>query len=350
MKVYKLHSECKITRGFSRSLIIDIGRNNLYYLPNLLLDILEKSNEISHKSLLLEIKKQNLEEYFDFLLKEEIFYLIDNDLSLNFSETNDDFDFPAIISNCIIEYSTFNLNNLEIILQSVTKLGCQDFLIRHDESIPLLEISAILNLFNKFTINSIQLILKKPKHNFKKSVNLFLSSNLPIRSIIFHSGKCNKYISVKDSLPTVLEITDRYSLKNSCGHVSKHYFVNGIEFYTESLNYNSCLNRKISIDVKGNIKNCPSLNLSYGNIIDNNISELVQSNAFKKYWFITKSQISVCKDCEFRNVCVDCRAFLENPNDINSKPLKCGYDPYTTKWEDWSNNPIKAKAKSFYGL
>jgi radical SAM protein with 4Fe4S-binding SPASM domain len=53
---------------------------------------------------------------------------------------------------------------------------------------------------------------------------------------------------------------------------------------------------------------------------------------FKKTWGINKDQISICKDCEFRYICTDCRVFIENKDDIYSKPAKCGYDPYTTKW------------------
>ena len=47
---------------------------------------------------------------------------------------------------------------------------------------------------------------------------------------------------------------------------------------------------------------------------------------------IKKDQISVCKDCEFRYVCTDCRAYTQNSGDQYSKPLKCNYDPYTATW------------------
>jgi hypothetical protein len=49
-------------------------------------------------------------------------------------------------------------------------------------------------------------------------------------------------------------------------------------------------------------------------------------------------------------MCSDCRAYVENPNDLYSKPLKCGYDPYTTKWEEWSTHPLKQDAINYYGL
>src|SRR5699024_10450516 len=51
-----------------------------------------------------------------------------------------------------------------------------------------------------------------------------------------------------------------------CGKITKDYFSSNLQSFSESLNHNSCLNRKISIDTEGNIKNCPSMPESYGNI------------------------------------------------------------------------------------
>ncbi len=89
---------------------------------------------------------------------------------------------------------------------------------------------------------------------------------------------------------------------------------------------------------------------SFGNIRDTTLMEAIEKPGFKKYWNITKDQIAVCKDCEFRYICTDCRAYKEDPDDDYSKPLKCGYDPYTGVWEEWSTNPLKQKAIDFYGM
>ena len=89
---------------------------------------------------------------------------------------------------------------------------------------------------------------------------------------------------------------------------------------------------------------------SFGNIKNTTLEEAVNHPNFKKYWDITKDQIEVCKDCEFRHICTDCRAYVETPEDQYSKPLKCGYNPYTNEWEEWSTNPLKQKAIEFYGM
>lgn len=33
-----------------------------------------------------------------------------------------------------------------------------------------------------------------------------------------------------------------------------------------------------------------------------------------------------------------------------AKPLKCGYNPYTCEWEEWSTNPLKQQAIDYYGM
>ena len=88
----------------------------------------------------------------------------------------------------------------------------------------------------------------------------------------------------------------------------------------------------------------------FGNIKDTTLKEAIEKPGFKKYWDINKDKIHVCKDCEFRYICTDCRAYVEDPEDILSKPLKCGYNPYTGEWSEWSSNPLKQRAIEFYGM
>ena len=153
------------------------------------------------------------------------------------------------------------------------------------------------------------------------------------------SSKCSIYHTKQASLTS-----------NHCGVVGREYFNFSLAHFTESQQHNTCLNRKISIDVNGDIKNCPSMAKSYGNIRDTTLSQAIEKPGFKDVWYIHKDQISVCKDCEFRHICTDCRAYIENPEDQYSKPLKCGYNPYTCEWEEWSTNPLKQAAIDYYGM
>lgn len=168
-----------------------------------------------------------------------------------------------------------------------------------------------------------------------------------IGMIYVHS--CNQSYANLTNINIVFSEKEISSAK-CCGFVDPNNFGVNLPFVLESKKNNSCLNKKISIDQLGNIRNCPSLSTSFGNITENKLEDIVKIKKFKEYWNIPKDSITVCKDCEFRYICSDCRAYVEDPKDKYSKPLKCGYDPYSTKWEEWSTNSVKKSAINFYEI
>ncbi|WP_392389175.1 SPASM domain-containing protein, partial [Elizabethkingia miricola] len=101
------------------------------------------------------------------------------------------------------------------------------------------------------------------------------------------------------------------------------------------------------------IKNCPAMPKIFGNVKTSSLEDALKHSEFREYWNLSKDHIEICKDCEFRYICTDCRAFTElsHQNDKGldySKPLKCGYNPYRGEWEEWSANKLKQKAINYY--
>jgi SPASM domain peptide maturase of grasp-with-spasm system len=116
-------------------------------------------------------------------------------------------------------------------------------------------------------------------------------------------------------------IESSISSESHCGIISAASFSINIQTFTEAQKHNTCLNRKISIDKDGYIKNCPSMKQHYGNIRDTSLQQALEHPDFKKDWNVHKDQIKICKDCEFRYICTDCRAYVEDPQDeIHSFP------------------------------
>lgn len=98
--------------------------------------------------------------------------------------------------------------------------------------------------------------------------------------------------------------------------------------------FNSCLNKKVGIDVDGMIKNCPSQNSSFGKIGNEKLLEVCLRNDFQQIWGVKKDSITECMDCEFRYICSDCRVYIKDSSDGLSKPEKCNYDPYKGVWNN----------------
>ena len=123
------------------------------------------------------------------------------------------------------------------------------------------------------------------------------------------------------------------NINSLCSENKLKDFCINLSFYSESQAHNTCLNRKLCIDADGNIKNCPNMPQTYGNIKDTTLSQSIEKQGFKDCWYICKDKIDVCKDCEFRHICTDCRAFIKDPQNIYSQPAKCGYNPYICLWQ-----------------
>jgi lipopolysaccharide assembly outer membrane protein LptD (OstA) len=80
-----------------------------------------------------------------------------------------------------------------------------------------------------------------------------MSKFIRINELIIHSAPSNRTISL-DSSQRIIMIKNNFTDQNSCGVISERYFNTRLEHVLESINYNSCLNKKISVDTKGQIK------------------------------------------------------------------------------------------------
>jgi hypothetical protein len=113
-------------------------------------------------------------------------------------------------------------------------------------------------------------------------------------------------------------------------------FVASFKLFTESQNFNTYFNKKLFIGENGEIKNAPESNKIYGYLKDMNsiieMKNIILTSEFQKLWYLKKDNIDVCKDCEFRHICVDSRLpFKRNKNDWYHKN-ECNYNPYICKW------------------
>ena len=327
-------------KGYSRSLICDLQKSASYLITNRLYEYLT-GNE----------KYENLEVFeldiLHSLTVDTVLDTVPGNVPDMFPEYPLDFDFPAIISNAILEVGETQYLEYSDLIAQLEQLGCPFLEIRYYRSGYLHDIQTIATLTQESTIECLDFYLPPDSSVPPELLLNKKRENGRIRRFFIYS---TDVVEDSSNLPFIVYITQDISKSHSCGFVHPMYFSTNRLLFTESVHHNSCLNRKISIDVDGNIKNCPSMSQSFGNIKDTTLQEALDHPDFKKYWNVTKDQIAVCKDCEFRYICTDCRAYIENPEDMYSKPLKCGYNPYTGEWEEWSTNPLKQKAIDYYGM
>ncbi len=351
---FVLISNCIPVKGAKRSAICDLTRSEIRLIPNDLYDILDfhEGKRVS------EIKEsyQNkhdaiIDEYFDFLVKEE-FILFTQTPEL-FPKMDLQWHEPSDITNAILDISEHSIFDPIEVLKDLNEIGCKHVEIRFFRNTNVDELQTMVRMLNDIqaSIISIDFVVPQSRDFCKENIIQLLLQYPRIASFKIYNALANEFIPPVDKQRGYIIYSDTI-LKDQrcCGVIDPSLFSVNIKTFTESLQYNSCLHRKVSIDHLGNIKNCPSMPEAFGNVSDTHIKESIIQKGFKKYWNLGKDQIKSCKDCEFRYVCTDCRAYLENPEDLYSKPLKCGYDPYTNTWEPWDNNPLKDKAKAYYNM
>jgi SPASM domain peptide maturase of grasp-with-spasm system len=345
-RVYLPYACCFIVSGFCKILIVDVQRSQIVSLPIEIEKAIKNENNLSLNSYLnyeSDEDNQKIISLFNFLLENE--YIFSSDISSRFPSIEKRWERPSIITNAIITLDNNVSDYFEKIINELNDLLCNyiELIIYNDINIEKLK--KIIKYFEFSIIKSIAIRINKTIFTTEELIDIYCSDQricyLEMYSLNFEKYAVKGYNII---------ISNKTYLNNQCGKIDTKYFSPNLETYMESQFHNSCLNRKISIDVEGNIKNCPSMNESFGNISDTTLAEAIEKPGFKKYWDINKDKIHVCKDCEFRYICTDCRAYVEDPEDILSKPLKCGYNPYTGEWSEWSTNPLKQKAIDFYGM
>jgi SPASM domain peptide maturase of grasp-with-spasm system len=348
----RLFANCIVSQGAKHSIIIDLQNSEYIYIPNSMAAILKKYRNHSIEEIQVEfLEDQNkiLTEYFEFLVNNNLGAFISEELLPCFPELSKKWESPCQISNAIYDYSHETRPYLEKFLADLQTMQCPAIEIRVFYVISPDNLYSLINLLLKSQMRVTIFYIKFNSEFDFNDITTKLKLAAGYLDLIFFD--CPIDYKYNDDVNEIQICTRKDILsEKSCGFISKDFFAINIKTYVESQNYNTCLHRKISVDQAGNIKNCPSMSETFGHIEKSSIIEIITSEKFQKLWTIKKSQISICKDCEFKHVCTDCRAYLQEPENIYSKPLKCGYDPYTGVWEDWSTNPLSKTAITYYGL
>jgi radical SAM protein with 4Fe4S-binding SPASM domain len=101
----------------------------------------------------------------------------------------------------------------------------------------------------------------------------------------------------------------------------------------------SCLLGKVAVTELGDVLPCIfTRNHSAGNVlVSRALAPILRSQAVRQIWGATKDQVMVCRDCEYRYVCFDCRPLSEaaaagRADYLHAPFPRCTYNPYTGEW------------------
>jgi SPASM domain peptide maturase of grasp-with-spasm system len=324
---------CLPVEGHARSIVCDLQRGTFAFIPNIVVDLLALCRDRTIEQLHAHYGHQ-----YDRQIDEYLAYLIAHDFGFfsptpqRFPPISLDWRNPRPITNCVIDFADGTDHPLAALSEQLSRLFCQAVELRFFRTVTAAELTAHLDAFTDSTIRSISVLAGDHPSLDRAGLDALLRRHKRVKHITVHSTADHDEVIRVDLHTTIRHTSEVVTSEACCGQVSPRYFSCNIETFTEALQRNSCLDRKVSIDARGAIKNCPSMPRSYGDVHRTPLAEVVSTDEFQALWKVSKDDVLVCQDCEFRYICHDCRAYLTDPEQPLSKPAKCRYDPYTCRW------------------
>ena len=330
---------CKVIKGFKKSIILDFQRNKIFNVPNSFKYFIDKTNKTSLNELYEKYGSESkaiLDEYVNFIEENELGAFLSKEEKKSFPVLDTSWFMHSHITNCCIEISKIDsefLNRLEniFILCNIQSVLFKFEMFDNDQILSLLE------FINISVLKECEIIFFSPLGLNKKVISDIAFQSLKINRFYIYGSKKNLIVNSKTY--------DTYYINQSYDTLREKSLVNfypHIDFkfnnYTESQKHNLHFNRKLYINSEGEIKNAFELDEKYGNINalknPNDLHEIINNETFKKYWDVTKNDTLVCKDCEFRYICIDNRVPIKLNDNTWYYKKECAYNPYIAKWAE----------------
>lgn len=333
---FYLFANCIPVRGYTRTMICDLQRGKMMFVDNSYYDLLRElaSHRISEVIEMLDDEEDIVEfrKFLQYCVNRELGTFVD-DIDL-FPGLDTSWNHPSAIVNSLIDIRD-ELHDFNKIFSELDELSCYYIQIRFYRTTTIDTIKNILAHTKDKGFRSVHILVPYEEYETGIEALKAVTNEYPLAFFVIH-GTPEHYLQEiePDSFRIgVTYIRQRIESCHACGTITEQSLVvPSIAGFMENVHFNGCLNRKIAVDERGEIKNCPSMKIGYGNIRENSLTETVKNENFRKLWHISKDQISTCKDCEFRRICTDCRAYTQDNGNLYSKPAKCKYNPYTGQW------------------
>jgi len=305
--------------GFLRTAVYDLQTNDYFFVNNGIQEMVINTEE---------------SETIQQLIKERAIFEKPRQVAVS-PISIEEYDYPSLVSNAIIEVDgsstiTELLNRLEMVncynVQWVYKGQSKDLYQFLENSI---------NEIRHSPIKYCEIVLNEKDFNNVRP--LLTRKGFPELGLIFlHSANSCSYLTANSERPHVICFDSDGSYDTHQYDKSIHFFVVNYLLYTESLRYNSYYNRKIFINLQGDVSVGPLSNKFLGNLYEQGFdwNTVLKQKDIKVIWELHKDKISVCKNCEFRHMCVDSRIPKKHSDGTEwYHNTECNYNPFIAKWK-----------------
>ncbi len=248
--------------------------------------------------------------------------VLEKDTYINVKTLSHDYERPSIIDICVIEY----LPDVDVVVNCIQKFGISvvGLLINGDEHFSKEELQNVLIKLESFAIERVEIYFESAKVN-EEDIRLFSNLYLehPFLNTTFFFNEIDiKSTSVYNQVKFIKNSFDKNLIPQ------QDNFIIDFSFYSDSLLNNASFYKKIFISRNGDFYESPHKRILIGNSIVN-----LQLDKLNEIWAATKNMFDVCKDCEFRYLCVDNRMPYQRSGREWYHKIECNYNPYISKWQ-----------------
>jgi hypothetical protein len=319
MKRYQLFSSCRFVSGFLRGLVYDLSQNQYTPVPN---DLPRRLREGRLSPSLLE---RLLEERLVHPCGEGPAFL---------PLDPEPFDYPALITNAIVEIGPNT--SCPAVLGLLEQLQCShvQLVVTPHAAFTQEQFEKWMEAIYRAPVKHCEWVL--PYSLYQLCADSFCCARYPELTVLVLYDSGRQGVVEKAGRPVEIFLASIYQYQQGQNCKSIHFFSVNHLLFTESLRYNTYYHRKLFIDAFGQIRNGPLTSRVWGHL-----SELAGSppkwyhaKPFHRLGMVRKDQVSVCKVCEYRHMCVDSRV----PRKHRRGPdwymeSECNYNPYVARWQ-----------------
>lgn len=338
-QILRLYATSRLVAGGAYSAVYDLGRWKMFRFATVfrpLMDEAASAGGLSFASLPeADPERSAALDIVRFLLGTELAFVDDDPSYSAFIALPERWDIGRDINNAIVDVNEFEVD-WPAMISALETVQCRSLQIRcYSDLMTLERIEHVLALIEGTCITHLSLLVKWQSAWESLDWIVFLGRHLTVVRVQIHSSpstsRIDERLSQAISGRVVEFMTTRIEGPHQCGRITEHWLATPTTtLYKELRNFNGCLNRKLSFRADGEICNCPSMKAGFGKDLAT-VKQIVASSAFQAPWRLRKDEMEVCKGCEFRYVCTDCRAYLSSDLSLE-KPKGCGYDPLTGVW------------------
>lgn len=318
-------AETAFYTGVSRGISIDFKSGKMaFYPPDLSRIIINNYEHLSIQEILKKNKaiEDDLKFVIDKLIQESIFFT--TDLPESFKDASLDFHNFRTIDNMHIELPDFTFNHANAIKSFISHFMPRGLKLDIRMLSSVEEMEKWLTFFAQLPIQSIECVVD------------FESGWITIDTLenLIHLNGAITLFSVFNK-PNVFQFKQEFAKLTRIidGEIPFPKFFPSMELYLESMNYHTYFHLKLYINRLGEIKGAQELDSVFGTLETISPSDASVGSVNQNYSQAKKERCDICRDCEFRHICIDNRIPLSREDNFFFFEDECNFNPYISKWK-----------------